>query len=141
MIEIRSFQKGDFGKVDTTMSYDVDRDAFYYEGMEKFGYTMLEDGEPIATWGMLIHEDTHNASVWADFSKQALTKYRMSLAKNVKRGLGQYIKMFDLRRVDTLIPAGDQTICRWIEWLGFDKVGSVEMDGVGSFLQYERRVD
>jgi hypothetical protein len=117
-IEVRDFRRGDCGKVVSKHPVDLDRDAYYYEGMEELSWTMLEDGEPIACWGMQPNEEG-TATVWADFSERALTKYPVAIAKNVKRRLEEKIRELHLHRVESMISAGDDVSIEWIKWLGF----------------------
>ena len=90
-IEIRHFKPGDCGQIESRHPVKTDRDAYHYEGMEEFSWTMLEDGKPIAAWGMQPHEEGV-ATVWSDFSARALTQYPVAVAKNVKRRLEEHIK-------------------------------------------------
>ena len=141
MIEIRNFRIGDAGKVETTKPLDIDRDAFHYPRMEELGWTMLEDGKPIACWGVQPHWEGV-ATVWSDFSEIALTKYRTTLAKSIKRRTEEYIKKLHLHRLQSLIPADDEVTKRWIEWLGFHFEGRFEqyMKGV-DVLMYARLIN
>lgn len=124
-IEVRSFQQGDLGKIVSRHPVALDRDAYHYEGMEEMSWTMLEDGEPIAAWGMQLHWEGV-ATVWSDFSDRALTKYPVAVAKNVKRRLEEHIKKLHLHRVQSMIEAGDDTSIEWIKWLGFHYEGTFE---------------
>lgn len=137
-LEIRNFERGDCGRVVTTKPHGLDRDGIYYEGMEKLGRTMVEDGQPIACWGMQPHWEGV-ATVWSEFSERALTKYPVALAKNVRRHLNEHIKSLSLHRVQSMIPAEDKVTCRWIEWLGFHYEGRFEqyMKGM-DVLMYAR---
>ncbi len=117
-MEIRHFQQGDCGKIKSRHPVKVDRDAYHYDEMEEMSWTMLEDGEPIAAWGMQPHGGGV-ATVWADFSDRALVKYKTTVAKNVKRRLEEHIKKLNLHRVQSIIQVDDEVSIHWIEWLGF----------------------
>ena len=139
-IEIRNFQQGDAGKIESTRPHDIDRDAYRYTDMEKFGRTMLEHGEPIATWGMQPDGDGV-ATVWAEFSERALSKYPVAVAKNVKRHLEEHIESLGLRRVRSMIFAGDDVSIHWIKWLGFHLEGPERHLKDMDVLIYARQVD
>jgi hypothetical protein len=126
-IEIRNFQQGDCGQIKSRHPVKTDRDAYHYAGMEDLSWTMLEDGKPIAAWGMQPHEEGV-ATVWSDFSDRALTEYPVSVAKNVKRRLEEHIKKLHLHRVQSMIMAGDDVSIHWIEWLGFHYEAPLEQD-------------
>jgi len=118
--DIRHFERGDLGKIDTVHPIDLDRDTYYYDGMEKFGRTLTEDGKPIASWGMEVHWKG-NATVWSEFSKRSLDRYPVTVAKNVRRHLEKHIKELRLRRIQSLIYSDDHVSMHWIEWLGFHR--------------------
>ena len=132
---IRDFEHGDAGKIATTKPIaGLDRDSFYYLGMEGLSWTMLEDGEPIAAWG-LYPESEGVATVWSEFSERALTVYPVLLAKSVKRGLAEVVESMSLHQVHAMIPADDDVIAHWIEWLGF-RIGHrvAVMEGVDALV-------
>lgn len=122
-IVVRHFERGDLGKIETRQpGIGIDKDAFYYDGIEELGRTMLEDGEPIAAWGMQPHWDGV-ASVWSEFSEHALAEYPLAVAKNVKRHLNEHIQKLGLHRVQSMIFDKDDVSKHWIEWLGFSPEG------------------
>lgn len=139
-VEIRHFQRGDAGKVETTKPVSADRDAYYYEGIEELGRTMVEDGKPIAAWGMQPHWDGV-ASVWSELSERALTKHKRLLAKSIKMDLKEHIVQLKLHRIQVIVPDKDHVTKRWIEWLGFHAEGRLEqyMKGVDVWI-YARLV-
>jgi len=124
-MEIRSFQRGDREKIETKGPVGAANGGYYYDGMEALSWTMVEDGQPIAAWGMQPHWDGV-ATVWSVFSDRALTRYRTTVAKNVKRRLEEQIEKLGLHRVQSMIFAGDAVSIRFIEWLGFHCEGCFE---------------
>jgi hypothetical protein len=134
---VKNFKRGDLGKIEPSKPTTIDRDSHYYEGMEQLGRTMFEVGSevPIAAWGMQPHWEGV-ASVWSEFSPLSLTKYHVSVAKNVKRHLNEHIELLGLHRVQSLIQCDDDISIHWIKWLGFHAEGLMEqyMKGVDVFM-------
>jgi hypothetical protein len=120
-VVVKNFKRGDIGKIKPTKACPMDRDSHYYPEMEEMSFTMYEEGSevPIAAFGMQPNGEGV-ATVWAEFSEVALTRYPVALAKNVRRHLDEHIERLGLHRVQSIIEANDEVSARWSRWLGFE---------------------
>jgi hypothetical protein len=98
------------------------------------GWTLLEDGEPVAACGIIACEG--RGSAWGLVGERA-KQMPFALHRYTKRIMLGIMARHDLRRVDMVVDPLNEAAKRWAEALGFTYEGTMRnfyLDGRGAYL-------